>query len=456
MRLELKADARQRCRARSTRPIPFMARLLGVPLEPDEASAALREPQPREPSRRATFAAVARRLRALADEKPMCLVDRRPALGRQRDARAARGAAGADRGDAARRRPAVPRRPRRRAPGGSASGPASSTRTATASSSCARSTPTTQPRARRRTLAEAELPESRRRAPRGARRRQPVLPRGGAAGPDRARRAAARDGGAWTLDVERRRLASSRRSCRARCRHASTGSSPQTREVVWVASAIGRGFGLPLLERLLPREQVVPALSELMRLDLIVEVRRRPAPEYRFRHGLVQEVAYASLLEPARRKLHRSVGEALEDALRRVARRGLRAARAPLRRGRRAGAGGRLPAAAGDAARAVYADREAVEYYQRARRVPAPRSATSDAPRDTLFKIALAHHLAFDFERAEEAYDEAFGCRVEELAADDADGAARDDARPARRLRPGRRPTRRSGVQSSSSCSAAC
>ena len=87
---------------------------------------------------------------------------------------------------------------------------------------------------------------------------------------------------------------------------------PRTREVVSVASAIGRGFGLPLLERLLPHDQVVPALSDLMRLDLIVEVSRRPAPEYRFRHGLVQEVAYNSLLEPARRSLHRRIGEAIE------------------------------------------------------------------------------------------------------------------------------------------------
>ena len=120
-----------------------------------------------------------------------------------------------------------------------------------------------------------------------------------------------RDGGAGTLDATAtgRRC---RRSCRARCRRGSTGCSPRTREVVSVASAIGRGFGLPLLERLLPREQVVPALSELMRLDLIVEVSRRPAPEYRFRHGLVQEVAYSSLLEPARRSLHRRIGEALE------------------------------------------------------------------------------------------------------------------------------------------------
>ena len=127
---------------------------------------------------------------------------------------------------------------------------------------------------------------------------------------------------------------------------------PRTREVVSVASAIGRGFGLPLLEKLLSHEQVVPALSDLMRLDLIVEVSRRPAPEYRFRHGLVQEVAYNSLLEPARRSLHRRIGEAIEALYGDAGDVRLRAARAPLRRGRRARARRALLAARGRRARA--------------------------------------------------------------------------------------------------------
>src|SRR4029453_4449749 len=64
---------------------------------------------------------------------------------------------------------------------------------------------------------------------------------------------------------------------------------PQTREVLSLAAVIGRTFGLPLLEKLVPREQLQPALTELQRLDLIVEVRRRPHPEFRFPHGLVPE-----------------------------------------------------------------------------------------------------------------------------------------------------------------------
>jgi ABC-type transport system substrate-binding protein/class 3 adenylate cyclase len=188
---------------------------------------------------------------------------------------------------------------------------------------------------------------------------------------------------------------------------------PRTREVVSVSSAIGRGFGLPLLERLLPHEQVVGALSDLMRLDLIVEVSRRPAPEYRFRHGLVQEVAYGSLLEPARRSLHRRIGEALEtlygetnESFYGPLARHFAEADEPER-------AARYSLLAGDAARAVYADHEAIEHYRRARTF-LRRLDDPVRERDTLFKIALVRHLAFDYARAGQAYDAAFDCSTEE------------------------------------------
>ena len=68
---------------------------------------------------------------------------------------------------------------------------------------------------------------------------------------------------------------------------------------------------------------------------------------------------------------------------------------------------------AGDAARALYADEEALEHYRKARDFLA-RLGDDARARETLFKMALTHHLAFDFEQAEEAYDEAFCCKVEE------------------------------------------
>ena len=158
----------------------------------------------------------------------------------------------------------------------------------------------------------------------------------------------------------------------------------------------------------------MPALSELMRLDLIVEVSRRPAPEYRFRHGLVQEVAYGSLLEPARRSLHRRIGEALETLYGESERVGLRAARRGTSpRPTSPSAPPATSLLAGDAARAVYADHEAVEHYRRARTF-LRRLDDPERERDTLFKIALVRHLAFDYARAGQAYDAAFDCSTEE------------------------------------------
>lgn len=177
-----------------------------------------------------------------------------------------------------------------------------------------------------------------------------------------------------------------------------------TREVANVASVIGRTFGLPLLEQLVDRGELLPALSELQRLDLVVEERRRPAPEYRFRHGLVPEVAYASLTEASRRALHLAAGEALEA----IHSDSLEEAYEPLARHfSEAGATERAVTyllAAGDAAWALYADRAALAHYERAVGLMA-----DDDPggRDLLFKIALARHVDFDFAGADAAWVEA-------------------------------------------------
>jgi ABC-type transport system substrate-binding protein/class 3 adenylate cyclase len=188
---------------------------------------------------------------------------------------------------------------------------------------------------------------------------------------------------------------------------------PETREVLSVAAVIGRTFGVQLLERLVPRDQLMRALTELQRLDLIFEKRRRPNPEYRFRHGLVQEVAYASLVESKRRKLHKRVGEALEDIYRESPEEAYALLARHFSEAEEPRKAAEYLLKAGDAARAFYADKEALEHYHKARNFLA-RIGDDRRTRDTLFKMALAYHLAFDFEKAEEMYDEAFCCRVEE------------------------------------------
>ncbi len=185
---------------------------------------------------------------------------------------------------------------------------------------------------------------------------------------------------------------------------------PATRDLLGVAAVIGRSFASPLLERVRPEEQLRPALTELQRLELVVEERRRPAPEYRFRHGLVQEAAYGRLLETERRRIHLEVGQALEelhaDSLTEAY--GLLAhhfARAD--EPRRAA---EYLLRAGDAARSLNANDEALTHYREALRF-LDRQGDEERARKTLLKIALTHHLAFDFGEAAAAFAEAFARR---------------------------------------------
>ncbi|MGI8929089.1 MAG: ABC transporter substrate-binding protein [Candidatus Limnocylindrales bacterium] len=179
------------------------------------------------------------------------------------------------------------------------------------------------------------------------------------------------------------------------------------RELIATAAVIGRSFGLTLLEQVLPRTRLLSTLSELQWLGLIVQERSGPVPEYRFRHGLVQEVAYASLVEASRRDLHRRVGEALE---------GIHPEASQAEWGvlaRHFAAANDVERAAdyhqkaGDAARSLYANDEALVHYERALAF-LDQLGDSERARLTLFKVANTHHLAFDFGLANEAFTKAF------------------------------------------------
>jgi ABC-type transport system substrate-binding protein len=182
--------------------------------------------------------------------------------------------------------------------------------------------------------------------------------------------------------------------------------APDSREVAAVASVVGRTFAMPLLERLVEPERLQPALSELQRLDLVVEERRRPAREYRFRHGLVQEAAYATLLDERRRDLHRLVGEALEDLHGEELSEAYGLLARHFAEANEPEKAARYLLEAGDAARMVYAEGEAIAQYRRALTF-LDRLGDTGKARQVLLKIALSHHLAFDFEAANEAWVDA-------------------------------------------------
>jgi class 3 adenylate cyclase/predicted ATPase len=92
--------------------------------------------------------------------------------------------------------------------------------------------------------------------------------------------------------------------------------------VAQVAGAIGREFSYELLEAVasLPAERLRQGLEVLERAGLIYRESRAAAASYVFKHALVQEVAYQSLLRSRRRELHLRIAEALETGFPQTAR----------------------------------------------------------------------------------------------------------------------------------------
>jgi tetratricopeptide (TPR) repeat protein len=88
---------------------------------------------------------------------------------------------------------------------------------------------------------------------------------------------------------------------------------PDAREVVRLASVIGRTFGRRLLERLYAGQAPLSQVLETLKaLEMIQQTRVLPEAEYMFTHVLTQEVAYETLLLQRRKVLHGMVGEAIE------------------------------------------------------------------------------------------------------------------------------------------------
>lgn len=184
--------------------------------------------------------------------------------------------------------------------------------------------------------------------------------------------------------------------------------SAECRHVLTAASVLGRHFGLPLLKGVAGGEEKLrEPIRELQRLDLLRESRRWPQPEFRFKHVLIQETVYRTLVGAERRRLHREAAEWLEqrredggdESLGLLAHHWLAAqdenkAIAYLTR-------------AGDKARQEYALDEAIEHYRGLLPLLTQRGATQ-AVALVLFKLALALHTSLRFAESNAAYQQAF------------------------------------------------
>ena len=80
-----------------------------------------------------------------------------------------------------------------------------------------------------------------------------------------------------------------------------------------VASVMGRDFNYAVLEDITQLPQDLKSqLDELQQLEFILQGSRSEEIEYTFKHALIQEVAYESLLQKRRRELHEKIGTAIE------------------------------------------------------------------------------------------------------------------------------------------------
>jgi DNA-binding NtrC family response regulator/tetratricopeptide (TPR) repeat protein len=86
------------------------------------------------------------------------------------------------------------------------------------------------------------------------------------------------------------------------------------RRAIQVASVIGREFALRLLARISDAgEGIRGPVEELRSLELIYEKALHPELAYMFKHALTHDVAYESVVADRRRRLHVTIGRAIED-----------------------------------------------------------------------------------------------------------------------------------------------
>ncbi|HEX3289741.1 MAG TPA: cyclase, partial [Mycobacterium sp.] len=85
--------------------------------------------------------------------------------------------------------------------------------------------------------------------------------------------------------------------------------STPTKRTVTAASVIGARFGADLLTAL----GIEPAFDELVKAELIDQLRFTPSAEYAFRHPLIRAVAYESQLKSDRAQWHRRLATAIQE-----------------------------------------------------------------------------------------------------------------------------------------------
>ena len=87
------------------------------------------------------------------------------------------------------------------------------------------------------------------------------------------------------------------------------------KSIAQIGAAIGREFGYALLSEVArwPAAQLDDALAQLVASGLLIEHVPRGARTFTFKHALVQDVTYSTLLRARRQPLHALIATALES-----------------------------------------------------------------------------------------------------------------------------------------------
>jgi class 3 adenylate cyclase/predicted ATPase len=93
------------------------------------------------------------------------------------------------------------------------------------------------------------------------------------------------------------------------------------KEVAQIGAAIGREFSHALVAAVVrqPEAELVPALNRLIEAGLLFRQGVPPYATYLFKHALVQDAAYGTLLREPRRALHARIAETLESQFAEIA-----------------------------------------------------------------------------------------------------------------------------------------
>src|SRR6202035_5542401 len=163
--------------------------------------------------------------------------------------------------------------------------------------------------------------------------------------------------------------------------------APRLREVAQLGSVLGREFAYDMISALagIEEEALQSGLGQLVVAELLYQRGRPPRSRYLFKHALIQDAAYQSLLKRTRQQYHEQAAKLLEDRFPEVA--------------------STQPELVAHHYTEANCPAQAIPYWLRAGRVAASKSANAEAIDQFRRGLALVEALSDIGERAERELD---------------------------------------------------